>query len=235
MEPRSRDDMVFSPTAEALGTVGGARSQIRQQRRIDRIMRKRHGRLARMARVRAATKRRRIVRAARSRVGSSLARRGASRILMTPPGWVIAALVVLGAVVLRLATGRSYENIGQKINDVILGDLDDEARALIAARGEVIQDGGLMEQIAREDKIGSHARRLLAYHTRRARIEQKAWAAIMRDKDMQVNGILDMIVIRLADGVKEFFTKGAGKAEVDKLKQAYARASGSPGATRSSR
>lgn len=233
-----RDDMVFRPSAKLSRGTGAASGRIRQQRELDRITRHKRGRIARLARLRAARKARagrRVARMAERRATSSLVSRGAKRLLLSPPGWIIAGLLVAAAVVLRLATGRSYENMGAKLNDIIFGDLDDQARANMAGRQAVTSNNLLMELHGKDAATSKHVQELIRYHAKRAKQSQDAMRVLMEDKDLQVNGFLDLLVIKIADEVKTFFVAGPGKADVDALKKAYAEASGTSGATRSSR
>tara|TARA_Y100001938_G_scaffold146773_1_gene226427 strand:+ start:444 stop:1205 length:762 start_codon:yes stop_codon:yes gene_type:complete len=215
-----RDDMVVRPT---LGPQqqASAKTRAREERRIARA----HGKGGVLRRLRMAQqmrRRRRRLHVARQRqkrkamqmagraaigrgatavagaAGARIAARvGAGALFSNPVTGVLAALAVGAAISHKLYTGKSFEQMGDQLNDMLLGDLDDEARAKMTVRHRFQGDELLSRIRGREGKVNSQLSRL---HSDLLSIEkEREVGRSLIVSQFGVDGTWDMLLKRFED------------------------------------
>jgi len=235
----SRDDMVIRPRLDG-GDRAAAPVRAREERRLYRGKKK--GRLfgrmvkARMGRKAArraggALKARRaakLARASRAAAGAgrgaaaAAARGGARAAASNPIGWIVAAVVVVGAVAGRLISGRSFENMGANINKVLLGDLDEQARAASDTRQRFAGDSQLAEIVGKEGRVNSQVSSIFTDLKNMRERELRGASLFREDKAFQGNStILDQLIVRGADAIKKGWDALDGNGRVEKLGKNY--------------
>ena len=147
-----RDDMVLIPRLEDVGKPS-AFTRAREEQHAERYGKGRRGHLRRIAQIKAArVARRRMARRRGARVrarktgGSGMSYSAAAR-MVNPAGLAIGAVLLVGGVTARLATGRSFGNMGANLNKALLGDLDERARADAFVRKGFQSDDMLMRAV----------------------------------------------------------------------------------------
>lgn len=169
-----RDDMILRPTLEDVhGTDAATRGRVSR-----RIQEQESGRglFSRLARRRAAERlaRRRVGRAG---VRNLAGRRTAGMALRSTAGRALAAAGKTGRFMLNPATaagmvglfaasyaasrmsGASFSEVGQFLNNTLLGDIDDEGRARTMAAEKVISDPNVAAFIGRRGQVDSDMRK----------------------------------------------------------------------------
>ncbi len=208
-----RDDMVMR-----LGVKSPSQTPARDRAKQERIIRgaqRRGGLVHRLARAKAS---RTLIRAAQPASTARMAvARGGARAAGAVAGVVVGTLVVAAVVATRLLSGRSFENIGQQINNVLLGDLDEEALATRDSREALQGDEHLLRIAGKEGKVNSQI----------AQIHQDQVAINKRDRvgrtlfesatDFQSNNILDMVILRVKDALVEHWNAVGGQSKFDEL------------------
>lgn len=223
-----RDDMVFIPS---LGPPHQPTAQVRarQERKLAGT-KKRRGVLAKLRAAR--TMKRRKTRTRRKKSGnrmvnvarggaSSLARGAAARIggraIATPIGAVLGALLVAGIVTLRLATGKPLEGTGAMINRMVLGDMDDEARAKMAVRQRFQGDDDLARIRAADGDAGANVQLTsVADDLVKMETRNQVGASLIREA-FPVNNIVDMLIVRAKDKWLELWKGEGGPAKLDEV------------------
>ena len=156
-----------------------------------------------------------------ARGGSLLGRAAGAARSATPVGALIAAGVVAAAVATRLATGRSFENLGEQVNQILLGDMDDEARASAAASRHITGDRDLARIIGIEGRVNSQIARLhkdmKALHLR----DEVGATAIRQNEGMSHNGMLDMLIVRGHAKFMEAWNGTGGPQATEKFRGKY--------------
>ena len=225
-----RDDMVFAPDLGPQHTPT-ARVRAREERHLD--MAKRRGGVLAKARAarrlqrsrkmkRRAKSGRRSVGAARAGVRGLAARgaaRGASRLLANPIGAVVAAVVVAGIAAVRLATGEPLEGTGEMINKMILGDMDDEARAKMATR-QLLQSDSHLTRIAGIEGSANSQIASLGDDLFKLNKEKEIGASLLR-REFPANNTLDMLILRAAEAFRAGWNGTDGEGAVDRFKTKY--------------
>ena len=227
-----RDDMVIRPRLDEQRAAAPTRA--REERRIAGA-RNRRGIFARIAKARAARslrRRRRArsggrrVRAARSgapgllRGTASTVGRGAGRAAVANPvGAIVAALVVAGVVATRLVSGQSFENIGQQVNNILLGDLDEGARASAETRNRLGGDSDIARIIGQEGRVNSQIAALHKSLARMAKRDALGASLIRSEKGMQVDSTLDILIVRARDKFLEAWSGNGGNDSIEKVRR----------------
>lgn len=223
------DDMVMVPTiGEQVGPQSKARDEIRRKNAEEQIPKSRTAQRIRNART---AQRIRRLRAAKSsarssgfsrggiggasRAGARFSPRAATRGVPRAVGGgaavgIAAAVIAIGAVVTRLAVGRSFESIGQSINNFALGDEDDKAKARLAARNRLASD----PYLARIAGINGGATGQMAilfesFYQQELR-EQKGRSALT--EVLSVDSLVDIIIVESAKTFQEAW-KSSGAAD----------------------
>ena len=161
-----RDDIVMRPRLDRSQNPTNSKGRTKEARQLqlmeqgqrslrNRLLVARAARRIQKRRIQAARARKLARLGAKARRGFSVAGRGVGRaVSRTPWGLVIAGLAVAGAVVTKIATGRSFEQLGQDLRQRLYGDLDLEAQAASNARRQVTSNNMLMRQLARDGRTG---------------------------------------------------------------------------------
>jgi len=214
-----RDDMVIRPR---LGREPRAAAPVRarEERRVAR-MRKKGGVLHRIAKFRLAQKTARVAsalrlaRAARmARAGSAAARFG-GRAAANPVGAIIAGVAVASIVAVRLISGMPFEGIGERINQMFLGDLDEEARAKMATRNEIESDRDILRIVAKTGAKNAQVRSIFKDLYQLNLRKEKA-AALFR-REFPINNTLDLIILGAKNAFLQAWNGTGGPETVDTL------------------
>lgn len=228
----SRDDMVIRPD---LGRDQG-RSASPVRAREERILareKKRGGLISKVAKMRAG---RRLVRGRRARASrravrlaqsGSAAVRGAqtaraASAAANPIGLAVVAAVVATGVITRLVSGRSFENMGAQINKMLLGDMDEAARADIDTRKRLGGDREVARIIGIEGKVNNQIARLHADLARLRKMELDGSSKITEDKYFQSNSAIDMLILRAKEVFEKVWKSSDGPDAVEEIKRKHA-------------
>jgi hypothetical protein len=247
-----RDDMVFSPTTGRKGFETAA-TRARMERRWHHH--KTRGPLSRVNQVRAMSRRVRHTllksqarKSALARMGARGAARGAAAVgrgaagaaRLAGAGGIITAvlvgLIVGGTVAIRLGTGQPLEGLGERVNHMLLGDLDDAARAKMSTRRTMQANPHLTQVAGATSKNGvlNSQIRTLGAQIYRQRKAQEDGAARFR-REFPANSTIDMIILRAADLFRSFWRSGGGPDAVDRLETKYKKLKASTKGRRSTR
>lgn len=220
-----RDDMVFRPS---LGPQARPTAPVRarEDRRIAESVEGRGGRVSVAARLVALRAARRLAR--RQHVARSGSRRlaaartgGAGLRGIRLLGGVVTAFVVAGVVALRIASGQPLEGIGAQVNRMLLGDLDDHARAKLATRRQLQADPDLARIVGQQGEvtpqIAALGRDLYELNLR----DEKAKSLFA--EAFPANNVVDMLILRGAEALKRAWSGAGGAAAVTKLERGYGR------------
>lgn len=222
MQVFDRNDMVLRPRVR--GAMSRPREVAWREHGIERASRAGHRIGAALRRHAAGVGRRAIggavrnLRATQAVEAANTARTLATRARFLNPATIaIAAVVVAGLVVTRLATGRSFENMGENLKQVVLGPMTAEAAASTRAREELLGNDGLMAMVS----PGSSAMDQSAFVARITaavnRTEQIGRDAIAADKAFQTNGTLDLMILRFAELMKKSWESAGTKSLLDEV------------------
>lgn len=215
----ARDDMVFRPS---LGTKHGtdAVARARTERKLAEKLGKR-GPVAKFLRARIARASMRIASAAAGGARIGAAARGGAPV----PGVLgkvgtagVAALLVAGVVTLRLASGQPLEGTGAYLNKLILGDLDDEARAKMTTRRQFESDADLT-RIAGNTGVNSQLVSVAADLQRLNLRDEIAKSAI--EAAFPVDNLLDMLILRAQKAFLAAWQGAGGDAAVQTFRKNY--------------
>ena len=208
-----RDEMIFRPNLGARQQPS-ARTRAREASQHDRarrkrgplrymrnaqLLRKRKRRLAelkRQQRIRGATRAGRsgLVRGAVRSVARSAVRMAGRAVMLNPIGMIVTALLAGGMVLLRLGSGKTFEQMGDEMNNMLIGDLDEQARARMTVRHRFQSD----EMLARiRGQSGKHNAQINRIAQDLFRVEkQYEDGKALIEREFGVNGTWDMIILR---------------------------------------
>lgn len=207
-----RDDMIFRPT---LGPQQKptARARAREDRRLDRAnrkggvlrrlrllrqMRRRQMRLRSAASGQRATQIARLGRAGLARGASGLAgkavQKGGQMLARHPVGAIALALIAGGIVALRLGSGKTFEQMGDEMNNMILGDMDEAARAKMSVRHR-FQADPLMARIRSQSGKQNMQMNRIAQDLFRVEKQYEDGKALI-EREFGVNNTFDMLILR---------------------------------------
>jgi len=222
-----RDDMVFTPD---LGPQhrAAAPTRAREERRIAAAQ-KRGGVLSKINTARSIRRRRAYSRRAKAgakkvtlaRRGAAGLARGASRLATravggTPVG-IAATVLILGALVaVRLATGRPFEGIGESMNRVLLGDLDDQARAKMETRHQLGGDKHIARMSGQSGVIGAQVTEL-AKDLNKLHLQHEIGSSLLRER-FPVNNVFDMLILRAKEKILEAWEANDGVRKAKQLR-----------------
>lgn len=228
-----RDDMVFTPDAGPQQRAA-AMTQAREERQLARA--KKHGGGLRRLAVAQRLKRRRrkagrVRRSARigyarafagRAVGAAGARIAARAAMINPLTAIFAVLAVAGAAAYRIATDTPIEGTGAAINKAVLGDMDDEARAKMATRDQLLADPEIKSIMgARKEQgldglgsqMGTIADHLFEmnrrYEVGKSRIHEA----------LPVNSLFDMLVLNAVKAFKGSWEASGGDDAVAEFRE----------------
>lgn len=209
----ARDDMVWRPR---FGKAGAAHApRVATQRRAARETAARRGIVARFLKRKLLTDV-----AGRALAGTQLAGiRRVGRFAANPVVLAAAGAVLVFLAAARLASGRSFENMGQMLQKDLFGDLTPEASAKIRTRNQLSGDDGLMAHVAARGTKDAQFGALFDALYQQNLLATKGQQSIMNDPHFQVNGFLDMVLLRLRDKIKESWRQVGGPQEAERLGQ----------------
>ena len=222
----SRDDIVITPSLDQVRASAPVRA--REERRLSGAKSKR-GILSRIAKARASQKlirRGRVLRTAARRgavsrfgVGGMVRGARAAASALNPIGAIVTASVVAAAVITRLASGQSFENMGQQVNNILLGDLDDEARAAIGTRKRLSGDSDIARIVGQEGGVNSQISSVFKDLKDLQKRDEVGASKLKSEKGMQVNGNLDILIIRAKNKFLEAWNGNGGDEAVEELRR----------------
>lgn len=208
----SQDDIVFIPDLTGLRAPTDAVERMREERRmatagkrggwINRIKRLREARDIR--RMRKRSRSRQVMRAGASRrIGGFALRKGASfaarRAAGTPIGFMVAAAVTAAIVKIRIETGTPLEGLGEELNEIFLGQYDDDARAATKTRARFQTDDALA--FIAGGKGGPTKQQLRLYSELKGIAKKEEVGASALRRAFPENNVFDILVEKFA---KEF-------------------------------
>lgn len=231
MQAFARDDMVLRPRVR--GRMSKVREHAQLERGVEQTAKKGHkiGRLLRMrAKQKAVGIGRRLVGrtmnaaftdSAKIGIRSAIrgsATSGARAAFGGPVAAGVAVAVVAALVIARLTTGRSFENMAENLKQSILGDNSPEAVAWRRARDEVAGNDDFAWMIGGgSDSAAAQAAKITSAMAGIYKVEEVGRDAIRADKEFQVNGTFDILILRVADAVKQAWNGSGGPELVDEL------------------
>lgn len=136
-------------------------------------------------------------------------------------GGLVAAGVIAAAVITRLASGQSFENMGQQVNNILLGDMDDEARASAGARKRLSGDSDIARIVGREGRVNSQ---IASLHKdlKKLQLRDEIGASLIKSQTgMQNNGLFDMLIIRGRDAFLRSWNGSGGPAATEEFRGKY--------------
>lgn len=139
--------------------------------------------------------------------------------IRSPAGVLAAGLVIGGMVAARAITGEPLEAMGNRINAILLGSLDEKARASLSTRERLAGNPDLLRKVGSEGAIGSDVRRIFD-DLYKVELARQVGATSFREM-FPVDTTFDMLVKRaesaLRGKVKEHDIEGG----VARLQKAY--------------
>lgn len=223
-----RDDMVFRPDLGRRIAEPTAPVRARADRIAARRAEAKGGPIRRAAGALAARKlllrRRRIARLQGLR-GARSARGGAgpkaARFIPNPLAILATVGVAAAAVATRLISGRSFEGIGQEVNNILLGDLDDEARAKRTVRERFRGDPNIARIVGQEGKVTGQIAALGEDLFKLELEQEKARSAFASHPRFQVNGYADMLILRIRDKIQQVWSGQGMSDSLNRLQAGY--------------
>lgn len=208
----SRDDIVISPRISREDRPT-APVRAREERRLSGA-KKKAGLLRRLGRAQAA----RLLVQGRRRAPRFRAT-GGSAVRFGAAGLLVAGVAIAGATIARITSGRSFENMGEALNHLLLGHLDEEARAKMETRQRFMADDDLMRTVAQTGVDNQQVRELFqeAADIRRKQLEGEA--KLRQNTGLQVNNIADILIERFAEKFVQMWRGGGGDDAVRDLRK----------------
>jgi len=145
------------------------------------------------------------------------------RMLMTPAGAIGSAVVVGALVGLRLGTGRSFENMGENLKQMALGNLSPDAMADQQARGFIASRPNLLAIMGMEDGADDQIHELFRDVRELARRDLAGRARLMRDPRFQANQLIDNLILSGANRLWASWESNGGPAKIEELGRALSR------------
>lgn len=216
----SRDDIVFVPRLQDVEQPT-APVRAREERRVAGATRGHRSIVGTYVRIRAA---RAVARKAAVRAGARRAVAGRTG-LRAPVGAIglsVTALLVAGLTALRLGTGQPLEKVGQDLNDIFLGDADDEARIRTRTRNRLTQDADITRLVGRQGKVNSQvasiARDLETLERR------QELGRVELERTFPVNNTLDQLILRADRAFRAAWKGGGGEEAAERFRNRYGEA-----------
>lgn len=148
--------------------------------------------------------------------------RAGSRVVGTPVGAAVAALIVAGVAALRLASGQPLEGTGEAVNRMLLGDMDDEARARMHVGERFGSDAELSRVAAQTGGLANSQINTLAGDLVKFEKRKEEGASMFREK-FASNNMVDMLILRARDALVAGWNTAAGGDKLNALHQNYQR------------
>lgn len=208
----SNEDMVITPTLGPMDPTAAA-ERARVSRRVAK-QKEHRGLFERLARARIARKLARLStmrgvgRFAQARAVAGAGRiagmagigtqMGGMRAVASNPITLGIALAAVAAIVAtRLATDTPFEGMGSELNEVLLGDMDDDARAAMNVREHLSSDPSLMSMLAQQAGVKAQLFQI-ANDLKEIEKHRQHGKSIMETK-FPINGAFDVLILRVAE------------------------------------
>jgi len=134
---------------------------------------------------------------------------------MNPVGLIVTALIVGGAVALRLGSGKTYEQMGDELNNMLLGDMDEQARAKMTVRHRM-QGDELLTRIRAQSGAGNAQINRIAEDLFRVEKQYEDGKAMI-ERAFPVNNTIDMLVLRASDAFKRAWQMNGSQEKFDRM------------------
>jgi len=221
----SRDDIVIRPRF-VTHEPSAAQARAREERVLARAA-ERHSALSRFVRARLASR--------AAGLGADLigfgadalgfATRSSPAALVAPVGTAVAstamvyaaAAIVSIAVATRLLSGRSFENMGQYLNDVLIGDLDEDALASQDVRSRLGNDRDVARIAGREGNVNAQMKAIFGDLQAMQKRDRVGRAMFMSDRLFEVQGTFDLLILRARDVFLQYWRGGSGPGDLQLL------------------
>ena len=227
-----RDDMVIRPRA-VLGEHNSVRERAKAKRRDHAHRKGKRGLFQRLVRAKTAKKairRSGLLKAPgvkRVAGAGRAAGRAGARLLANPAALIIAGLAAVAVVGGRIASGRPFEGVGQDVNDLLLGSMDDEARAGLRARNDLLSDPHILRLVAEKGEVGQGVRDIFN-GLKKVYTQQQIGISMLRS-EFPVNTTLDLLIVRGKDAFMRAWNAGGGPEAVRECREHLSvRAHGAP-------
>lgn len=217
------DDMVISVRLEEFDVTAERRAKQDQQRdNALKTWKKRLGGWKRLrkhakgALTKAVTK---SGQAALRGAGSAIGRFAGRGAVSNPVGLIVALGVIAAVTATRLISGKSFDQMGEEVNRVLLGDMDDEARAKMTTRSELESNQDLMRVVAATGKDNKQVKAVFKdIYDKRLLYERNA---SMIRQEFGVNSSIDMIILRIRDLLVQGWKEAGGDAAMQQFGMAW--------------
>jgi len=222
----SRDDMVIRPRLVGAGSATEAQRRANEARQLAKQVSHR-GIIGRLARAKAATQSLeatgRIAGRVAGRVAIGEAAGAAGEVaeasaeraaLMNPVALTLAAVVTAVAVGARLASGRSFENMGQNLKTMLMGDLAADASAGAQARDALLSNHHLLAATGRQQKASASVKQVYDDLFKLKQMEARGAQLFMNDKYFQADSTIDILIVRARNWLVESWRTHGGDAKL---------------------
>jgi len=228
-----RDDMIFRPTLgpDAQPT---AKTRAREERQHN-LQHRKGGALRRLRMAQQMRRRKRRIQQDRNqskirgarmmgrpglaRAASGLAstvRGGVVRgVLSNPYTAAIAGLIAGGIVLFRLGSGKSFEQMGDELNNMMIGDLDEAGRARMTVRHR-FQADPLMARIRSQTGKHNMQMRRIAEDLFRVEKQYEDGKALI-ERGFGVNGTWDMLILRASEAFAKAWKAIGGSHKIEQF------------------
>lgn len=125
-----------------------------------------------------------------------------------PVGAIALALIAGGIVALRLGSGKTFEQMGNEMNNMLLGDLDEAARAKMSVRHR-FQADPLMARIRSQSGKQNMQINRIAQDLFRVEKQYEDGKALI-EREFGVNGTFDMLILRAQQAFQKAFRAQGG-------------------------
>jgi len=210
----NRDGMVFRPSLGP-GVQPTAPTRAREERMLER-QRRGGGIFRRLAQAKLA--RRAVSSGMRAQAGARTMQAAKGRSLIGI-GAAVTGLLVAGVAALRLATGQPLEKSGQIINDMLLGSLDEKARARQTVRNRLASDPELSRLVGQQGRINSQIQ-TLADSLYKQELRREEGSTMLR-REFPIDNVFDMLILRAVAKLKAVWNGVGGPAAVQRLEAKY--------------
>ena len=111
------------------------------------------------------------------------------------------------------------EGIGEQVNRMLLGDLDEDARAAIATRRQLAGDSDVARIAGQQGRVNSQIRSI-ADDIRKLHKRDEIGATLFRE-EFPANNVIDMLILRGRDAFLAAWTGNGGPDNVERFRDTY--------------
>lgn len=130
-------------------------------------------------------------------------------------GPVLIVAAIIAAITLRLASGKTFKNLGQLLNDKVLGDMDDNARAVMKAKMKLFTPT-ILRGIAQEGGV-SHLVPIIDDLKARSLRTDKGRAIALRHPGFTEDSPPEQLIMRGKSLIEDAFYAAGGQKALDEL------------------